>query len=137
MSAFTPKVAVFCCSWCSNNGDLASSSVLKKKSHLQVIKTMCSGRVEPAFILSAFGGGADGVVVAGCAPGDCHYGRGNYKTQRRIGVLQKMLAQFGIEPERLRVEMVSSAEASQFESVVSDFVDQVNAMGPLGAARGG
>ena len=96
---------------------------------------MCSGRIEPTFILHAFVKGADGVMVAGCHPGDCHYNSGNYKTRRRMALLQNMLTQFGIEPERLRLEWISAAEAPQFQSKVNDFIDEVTKLGSLAPSK--
>jgi len=92
---------------------------------------MCSGRIEPSFILQAFAKGADGVMVAGCHPGDCHYMSGNYKAIRRIMLLKNMLPQLGVEPERLRLEWISASEALKFQSVVNEFIDEVTEFGPL------
>ena len=132
MNDYTPKVLVFCCNWCSYAGaDLAGTSRLKIKPNFRVIKTMCSGRVEPSFILLAFTKGADGVMVAGCHPGDCHYSTGNYKAKRRITLLKDMLPQLGIEPDRLRLEWISASEATKFQSTVNEFIDEVTELGPL------
>jgi F420-non-reducing hydrogenase iron-sulfur subunit len=92
---------------------------------------MCSGRVEPSFIFHAFAKGADGVMVAGCHPGDCHYSSGNYKARRRMLLLKKTLPQLGIEPERLKLEWISASEGSKFRNEVNEFVDEVTALGPL------
>ena len=136
MSDFTPKIVVFCCNWCSYAGaDLAGTSRLKIKPHFRVIRTMCSGRVEPSFILQAFKSGADGVMIAGCHPGDCHYISGNYKARRRIRLLKSMLPQFGIEPERLRLEWISASEATKFQSAINEFIDEVSGLGPIGDAQ--
>lgn len=132
MSNFAPKIIVFCCNWCSYAGaDLAGTSRLKIKPYFRIIRTMCSGRVEPTFILHAFGGGADGVMIAGCHPGDCHYTSGNYKTWRRVMLLKNMLSQLGIESERLRLEWISAAEGEKFQSAVNAFIDEVTELGPL------
>jgi F420-non-reducing hydrogenase iron-sulfur subunit len=132
MSDFEPKIVVFCCNWCSYTGaDLAGTSRLKIKPNFRVIRTMCSGRVEPTFVLYAFAKGADGVMVAGCHPGDCHYSVGNYKARRRVSLLKTMLAQFGIEPERLRLEWISASEAPQFQSAMNSFIDEIKELGPL------
>lgn len=132
MSAFEPKIVVFCCNWCSYTGaDLAGTSRLKIKPNFRVIRTMCSGRVEPTFVLYAFAKGADGVMVAGCHPGDCHYSVGNYKARRRMSLLQTMLSQFGIESERLKLEWISASEAPQFQSSVNGFIDNIKELGPL------
>jgi F420-non-reducing hydrogenase iron-sulfur subunit len=92
---------------------------------------MCSARVEPSFILKAFQAGADGVLVLGCHPGDCHYQEGNYKAMRRMPLLKKMLAQMGIEEERVRLDWVSASEGERFASVVNDITEKVRALGPL------
>jgi len=132
MTDFEPKIVVFCCNWCSYAGaDLAGTSRMKIKPYFRIIRTMCSGRVEPSFILHAFTRGADGVMLAGCHPGDCHYSSGNYKARRRVMLLKNMLPQFGIEPERLRLEWISASEAPQFQSAVNGFIDEVTELGPL------
>jgi len=129
---FEPKIIVFCCNWCSYAGaDLAGTSRLKIKPNFRVIRTMCSGRVEPAFILYAFAKGADGVMIAGCHPGDCHYSTGNYKARRRTMLLKNTLPQLGIESERLRLEWISASEAPKFQSAVNGFIDEVTELGPL------
>ena len=94
-----------------------------------MIRLMCSGAVAPVYILEAFQRGADGVFIGGCHPGDCHYLEGNYKTLRRILLLKKLLPQFGIEPERLRLEWVSAAEGQRFAHVVTDFVEEIKKLG--------
>ena len=132
MTDFEPKIIVFCCNWCSYAGaDLAGTSRLKIKPYFRVIRTMCSGRVEPAFILYAFAKGADGVMIAGCHPGDCHYSTGNYKVRRRTMLLKNTLPQLGIESERLRLEWISASEAPKFQSAVNGFIDEVTGFGPL------
>ena len=138
MTDFKPKIVVFCCNWCSYAGaDLAGTSRLKIKPNFRVIRTMCSGRLEPSFILYAFAKGADGVMVAGCHPGDCHYSSGNYKARRRVTLLKNMLPQLGIEPERLSLEWISASEGTIFRSAVNGFIDEITKLGPLqGNKRG-
>ena len=132
MTDFEPKLIVFCCNWCSYAGaDLAGTSRLKIKPNFRVIRTMCSGRIDPTFIFHAFTKGADGVMVAGCHPGDCHYNSGNYKARRRMMLLKSMLPQLGIEPERLKLEWISAAEATKFQSTVNEFIDEITNLGPL------
>ncbi len=132
MTDFKPKVVVFCCNWCSYAGaDLAGTSRMKIKPYFRVIRTMCSGRIEPTFVFQAFAQGADGVMIAGCHPGDCHYNSGNYKAMRRVMLLRNMLPQLGVEPERLRLEWISASEASKFRSAVNGFIDEVTELGPL------
>ena len=132
MTDFKPKVVVFCCNWCSYAGaDLAGTSRMKIKPYFRVIRAMCSGRIEPTFVFQAFAQGADGVMIAGCHPGDCHYNSGNYKAMRRVMLLRNMLPQLGVEPERLRLEWISASEASKFRSAVNGFIDEVTGLGSL------
>lgn len=129
---FVPKVVVFCCNWCSYAGaDLAGVSRLQMNPNFRIVRTMCSGRIDPEFILSAFKEGVDGVLVAGCHPGDCHYISGNYKTLRRYHMLRHMLRQFGIEDNRFKLEWVSAGEGARFQKVVNEFIDQVTHLGPF------
>jgi F420-non-reducing hydrogenase iron-sulfur subunit len=112
---------------------------MKYAPNVRVIRTMCSGRVDPIFILKAFKEKADGVLVCGCHPGDCHYMEGNYKTARRIPLLKKMLQQFGIEEERVRLEWVSAAEGDKFASIVDEMTAKIKELGPFSpiSHRGG
>ncbi len=136
MGDFKPKIIVFCCNWCSYAGaDLAGTSRLKIKPYFRIIRTMCSGRIEPSFVFHAFARGADGIMIAGCHPGDCHYNAGNYKARRRITLLQNILPQLGIEPERLRLEWISASEAPKFQSTVNEFIDAVTELGPLNGKK--
>lgn len=129
---FEPKIVGFLCNWCSYAGaDLAGVSRIQYPPNVRVIRVMCSGRVDPAFVLEAFKDGADGVLVAGChLPSDCHYLSGNFKAQRRIQLLKKVLEQFGIEPERLRLEWVSASEGDKFATVIRDMTDEIKKLGP-------
>jgi F420-non-reducing hydrogenase iron-sulfur subunit len=135
---FRPRVIVFCCNWCAYAGaDLAGVSRLKISPHFRVVRTMCSGRVDPELILEAFAGGADGIMVAGCHPGDCHYMEGNYKTMRRMAFLKKLVADLGLEEDRLALEWVSAGEGHRFREVINGFVDRVIALGPSPLRKGG
>jgi F420-non-reducing hydrogenase iron-sulfur subunit len=129
---FEPKIVGFCCNWCAYAGaDLAGVSRIQYPPNIRIIRVMCTGRVDPIFILEAFKDGADGVLVAGChLPSDCHYINGNYKAKARVILLKKVLANFGIEPERLRLEWISASEGDKFASVVRDMVDQLKKLGP-------
>ena len=128
--SFEPNIVGFLCNWCSYAGaDLAGTSRLSYPPNIKSIRVMCSGRVDPVFILEALQKGADGVLVAGCHPGDCHYQSGNYKTNRRIKLVKKLLGEMGIEPERVRFEYISASEGNKFASVVKDFVEDVRKMG--------
>lgn len=128
---FEPKIVGILCNWCSYTGaDLAGTSRIKYAPNVRVIRVMCSGRVDPTFILKAFADGADGVLVAGCHPGDCHYIEGNYKTIRRMALLKKMLKDYGIEPERFRLEWVSAGEGDRWAHVVNSITEDVRKLGP-------
>ena len=132
MSDFEPKIIGFLCNWCSYEGaDSAGKAQREYPANLKVVRVMCSGRVDPQFILKAFKDGADGVLVLGCHPGDCHYKDGNYNTLRRVTLFKKMLEQFGIEKERLRLDWVSASEAEKFIKVVKDMTVKVRKLGPL------
>ena len=128
---FEPNIIGFLCNWCSYAGaDLAGTSRLTYPANLKSIRVMCSGRVEPAFVLEAFRKGIDGVLIAGCHPGDCHYQSGNYKTNRRVKLLKKLLEELGIDPRRVRFEYVSASEGQKFASVVTEFVAEIKKLGP-------
>jgi F420-non-reducing hydrogenase iron-sulfur subunit len=132
MDNFEPKIVAFCCNWCSYAGaDLAGTSRIQYSPNIRVIRVMCSGRVNPLFVIKALSIGADGVLVLGCHPGDCHYIEGNYKTMRRIPLLKKMLKQFGIEEERVRLEWVSASEGAKFAEVTNDFTKTITNLGPI------
>jgi len=132
MDNFEPKIVAFCCNWCSYAGaDLAGTSRIQYPPNIRIIRVMCSGRVSPAFVLKALSVGADGVLILGCHPGDCHYIEGNYKALRRMALLKKMLAQMGIEDERVRLDWVSASEGARFASIVSDMTGKVKALGPF------
>jgi F420-non-reducing hydrogenase iron-sulfur subunit len=128
---FEPNIIGFLCNWCSYAGaDLAGTSRMKYPPNIKSIRVMCSGRVDPVFILEALRKGADGVLVAGCHPGDCHYQSGNYKANRRMKLLKQLLEDMGIDPGRLRFEYISASEGAKFASVATEFVDELKNMGP-------
>jgi F420-non-reducing hydrogenase iron-sulfur subunit len=134
--SFEPKLVGFLCNWCSYTGaDLAGTARMKYPPNLRVIRVMCSGRVDPNFILEALARGADGVLVLGCHPGDCHYSEGNYKCQRRIPLTRKLAEQMGIDPRRIQLEWVSASEGARFTQVVTEFTERVRALGPLQLAE--
>ena len=125
-----PNIVAFCCNWCSYAGaDLAGSSRLSYPANVKIVRVPCSCRVNPTFVLKAFPQGADGVILCGSRPGDCHYVTGNYYTRRRMALLFSFLDYLGIEKERTRVEWVSAAEGAKFSQVMNDFVAQVTALG--------
>jgi F420-non-reducing hydrogenase iron-sulfur subunit len=128
---FKPTIVSFLCNWCSYTGaDLAGTSRMKYSPNVRVIRVMCSGRVDPTFVLSAFEEGADGVLICGCHPGDCHYHEGNYKCLRRYHLLQKYLQQMGIEKDRLRLAWISASEGKQFAELANEMSETVTALGP-------
>jgi len=131
-NGFEPKIIGFLCNWCSYAGaDLAGVSRIQYPPNIRIIRVMCSGRIDPAFVLEAFKDGADGVLVAGChLPSDCHYISGNFKALRRITLLKEVLKDFGIDPKRLRLEWISASEGDKFAAVVRDMVDEVKKLGP-------
>lgn len=129
---YEPRIVGFLCNWCAYSGaDLAGVSRLRSAPNLRIIRVMCSGRVDPSFIIRAFQLGADGVLVAGCHPGDCHYQEGNFKALRRVLMLKRILGEFGIDPRRLRLEWISASEAEKFARVSTEFTQEVRALGPL------
>lgn len=129
---FEPKIVGFLCNWCSYSGaDLAGVSRIQSAPNVRIIRTMCSGRVDPSFIMKAFLLGADGVLVAGCHFGDCHYLEGNFKTMRRIEMLKMSMMHFGIDEKRLRLEWISASEAEKYAKVSFEFTDQLKQLGPL------
>jgi len=136
---FEPKIMGFLCNWCAYAGaDLAGVSRLQYPHNIRIIRVMCSGRIDPAFVLEAFKDGADGVLVAGChLPSDCHYLSGNFKAQRRMFLLKKVLEQFGIEPQRLRLEWVSASEGDHFAWVIREMVEEIRRLGPSPITNGG
>jgi len=136
MTDFEPQIIGFLCRWCSYPGaDLAGTSRLTYSPSLRVIRVPCSGRVDPLFVLKAFQDGADGVMVLGCHPGDCHYLEGNYHARRRYALMHSLLDYVGIERERLLVEWVSAAEGARFAEMTTQFAAQVRELGPWGGKR--
>ncbi len=133
--SFEPRIIGFLCNWCAYSGaDLAGTSRLRYPPNVDIIRVMCSGRVDPSFVIKAFQAGADGVLICGCHPGDCHYSIGNCTAARRIPLLAKMLGQFGIDDRRLRLEWVSASEGDRFVSIVSTMTDEIRELGPLSLA---
>ena len=129
---FEPIIIGFTCNWCSYRAaDGAGTARTKYPPNIRLIRLMCSGRLDPTFVLKAFANGADGVMVAGCHPGDCHYVEQNYKTIRRFKMLQRTLAQLGIEQGRIRLVWASAAEGNMLVKQMVDFIEEVRALGPL------
>lgn len=129
---FEPKIIGFLCNWCSYAGaDKAGSAQTPYPPNVSIIRVMCSGRIDPQFIVTAFSKGADGVIVLACHPGDCHYKEGNYRAAQRYGMLSRMLEQFGIEKTRCRFDYVSAGEGDKFVRVITEMVDEIRALVPL------
>lgn len=128
---FKPLIVAFCCNWCSYAGaDLAGTSRLNYPANVKIIRVPCSCRVNTNFIIRAFQKGADGVVIAGCHPGDCHYSTGNYYTRRRFSIFINLLEYLGIEKERLKIDWISAAEANKFATVMNEVLESVYKLGP-------
>jgi len=128
---FKPTIVAFLCNWCSYTGaDLAGTSRMKYKPNIRVIRVMCSGRVDPTFVFKSFREGADGVLICGCHPGDCHYQEGNYKCLRRYKLMKKYIKQMGIEPDRLQLEWISASEGKQFAELVDSMTARIIELGP-------
>jgi len=129
---FEPTIVGFLCNWCSYTGaDLAGTARIKHRPNLRVIRVMCSGRVDPTFVMQAFASGADGVMICGCHPGDCHYLEGNDKAFRRHQLLKRVMASYGIEKQRLRLEWVSASEGERFARLVDTMTAELKELGPL------
>jgi F420-non-reducing hydrogenase iron-sulfur subunit len=128
---YNPKIVAFLCKWCSYTGaDLAGTSRIEYKPNVRAIRVMCSGRIEPTFVLRAFRQGADGVLICGCHPGDCHYQEGNYRCLRRFHLLQSYIKQMGIEPERMKLEWISASEGKQYAELINSFTQTISELGP-------
>ena len=131
MADFEPRIVTFCCNWCSYAGaDGAGVARLQMPPNFRIIRTMCSARVDPEFVLRAFSKGADGVMVLGCHPADCHYIGGNYRARRRIALLRLVLEQYGFDPKRLKLEWVSASEGEKFQTTIVEFVKTIKELGP-------
>jgi F420-non-reducing hydrogenase iron-sulfur subunit len=129
--AYEPRVVAFLCKWCSSAGsDLAGVSRIQYSANATPITIPCSGSVSPMYILSAFNKGADGVLVSGCHPGDCHYMEGNYLARRKLYLVKQLLQFIGLEADRFRMSWVSAAEGAKFAEVVDEFVGDLRALGP-------
>jgi F420-non-reducing hydrogenase iron-sulfur subunit len=130
--SFEPRIVAFFCTWCTYTAaDLAGTSRMRYAPNVRVVRLMCSGRVDPQFVLTAFRHGADGVLIGGCHPGDCHYEQGNYNARRRFELLRLLLSEMGIEDERLRLEWISASEGDRVQRVCNEMTEQLRALGPL------
>ena len=127
---FMPRILAFLCNWCSYAGaDLAGTSRIKYPPSILPIRVMCSSRVDPLFVLEAYLCGADGVLVAGCHPGDCHYQKGNYYTRRRFAALKKIVESLGLDSDRLRLSWVSASEGQKYAKVTTEFTNKIKELG--------
>lgn len=134
---FEPRIVAFLCNWCTYTGaDLAGTARMKYPPNVRTLRVMCSGRVDPAFIVYALQNGADGVMVGGCHIGDCHYDKGNYSTRRRTVILKSILETLGVDPRRFRLEWISASEGDKFAEVITEFTKELKELGPNPLAIG-
>jgi len=134
---FEPRIVAFFCNWCTYTAaDLAGISRMTYAPNVRIVRLMCSGRLDPQFVLAAFQQGADGILIGGCHPGDCHYQEGNYKALRRHTLLKRLLKDMGIEEERLRLEWISASEGDKVQKVMNEMADAIRKLGPLCLAAG-
>jgi len=135
-NGFEPLILGFCCYWCAYTGaDLAGTSRIQYPPNIRIIRVQCTGMVAPSLVMDALTNGADGVLVCGCHPGDCHYREGNLRAQSRADAIMLMLEDFALEPQRFRLEWVSAAEGPRFAQVVTDMVEKVRQLGPSPYSR--
>lgn len=131
MSEYEPKILAFVCNWCTYTGaDLAGTSRIQYPPNVRIIKLMCSGAVDPVYVLKALVEGVDGVLIGGCHPGDCHYTNGNYKARRRIAILKVILKNIGFDENRVMLRWISASEGKKFAETISEFVDILKQKGP-------
>ena len=129
---FEPRIVAFFCNWCTYTAaDLAGTARMTYAPNVRVIRIMCSGRLDPQFVLAAFREGADGVLIGGCHPGDCHYQEGNYNALRRFMLLKKLIHAVGIEEERIRLEWIAASEGDKVQRVINEMTETVRRLGPL------
>jgi len=128
---FEPRIVGFLCNWCAYSGaDLAGTSRIQYPPNIRVIRLMCTGALDPIYVLRAFLEGADGILIAGCHPGDCHYLNGNYKARRRVAILKEILKELGLEEDRVWLRWISASEGQRFADTVKDMVEYLKAKGP-------
>ena len=136
MTDFEPRIVAFLCNWCSSTAaDLAGTSRIQYPPNVRIIRLMCSGQLDPIYVAKAILEGADGVLIGGCHPGDCHYQSGNYKARRRVAIVQQVLGQLGLGPERVWLRWISASEGQVFADTVTEMVAEMRALGPS-ATRG-
>ncbi|MUM76020.1 hydrogenase iron-sulfur subunit [Pseudodesulfovibrio sp. F-1] len=131
---FEPTILAFVCNWCTYTAaDLAGTSRMLQQPNLRLVRMMCTGMVDPKYIVKSLLSGADGVLVSGCHPGDCHYINGNYKARRRIKLLNEILPQFGIDKGRVKLTWVGASEGNEFAATVNHFINEIRELGPMEA----
>jgi F420-non-reducing hydrogenase iron-sulfur subunit len=131
MTDFEPRIVAFLCNWCTYTAaDLAGTARIQYAPNVRIIRLMCSGQLDPIYVAKAILEGADGVLIGGCHPGDCHYQSGNYKTRRRVAILHQVLGQLGLEPERVWLRWISASEGQYFADTVNAMVETIRALGP-------
>ena len=131
MPEFEPRIVAFLCNWCTYTGaDLAGTSRIQYPPNVRIIRLMCSGGLDPIYVAKALLEGADGVLIGGCHPGDCHYQSGNYKARRRVAILKSILEQLGFDPDRVWLRWISASEGQYFADTVTEMVDAIRQMGP-------
>ena len=131
---FEPTILAFVCNWCTYTAaDLAGTSRMVQQPNLRLVRMMCTGMVDPKYIVKSLLSGADGVLVSGCHPGDCHYINGNYKARRRVKLLNEILPQFGIEKQRVKLTWVGASEGNEFAATVNSFINEIRELGPMEA----
>jgi F420-non-reducing hydrogenase iron-sulfur subunit len=136
MTDFEPRIVAFLCNWCSSTAaDLAGTSRIQYPPNVRIIRLMCSGQLDPIYVAKAVLEGADGVLIGGCHPGDCHYQSGNFKARRRVAILREVLGQLGLEPERVWLRWISASEGQYFADTVTEMVAEIKALGPSALRR--
>jgi F420-non-reducing hydrogenase iron-sulfur subunit len=131
MSEYQPVIVAFVCNWCTfTAADLAGTSRLKYPPNVRIVRMMCSGMVDPKYVLKAFFEGADAVLIGGCHPGDCHYINGNYKARRRIALIKEVLKHYGLEEDRLWLRWIGASEGNVFADTIKEMTEKVTPLGP-------
>jgi coenzyme F420-reducing hydrogenase delta subunit len=129
---FEPAILAFVCNWCTYTAaDLAGTSRMTQQPNVRLVRMMCTGMVDPKYVIKSLLSGADGVLISGCHPGDCHYQNGNYKARRRVKLLNEILSQFGIDNRRVRLTWVGASEGQEFAATVNNFINELRELGPL------
>ncbi len=134
MSTFEPTIIAFVCNWCTYTAaDLAGTARMIQSPNVRLVRMMCTGMVDPKYVIKALISGADAVLISGCHPGDCHYTNGNYKARRRVKLLKEIIASFGIDPRRLKLTWIGASEGNEFAETVNHLVEEIRELGPCDA----